>query len=227
MIEIHKLVRSKRKTLSLIVETDGTLTVRAPLRMNESDIRKFIEEKRGWIKRKQVVALEDARPPRQYVEGERFLYLGKEYPLCIIPAEDPRRGDGKPALVMEDTFKLSASAQPQAQSYFEAWFKKQARTVLTERVAFFARSHKIKAGKVRISSAKTRWGSCSPKKTLSFTWRLVMAPLEIIDYVVVHELCHLEEMNHSKSFWAQVEGILPDYKARRKWLKNNGGYLRL
>jgi predicted metal-dependent hydrolase len=188
--------------------------------MKETDIQKFIEEKKDWIKRKQVKVLEDARPPRQYVEGETFLYLGKEIPLRIVR-------DQKTALVIDGVFKLTTSAQPQAESHFEAWYKEQARRVLTERAIFFAHSHNIKPGKIRISSAKTRWGSCSPKKTLSFTWRLVMAPLEIIDYVVVHELCHLEEMNHSKAFWARVEAILPDYKVRRQWLKNNGTDLRL
>lgn len=220
MIEINKLVRSKRKTLSLIVETDGTLTVRAPLRMKETDIRHFIKEKIGWIKRKQARAREDARSARQYVDGEMFLYLGVEVPLRLVP-------DQKPALVIDKVFKLTESAQPQAESVFEAWYKKQARMVLRERIAFFARSHNFKPGKLRISSARTRWGSCSPKGTMSFTWRLVMAPPDVIDYVVVHELCHLKEMNHSKAFWAQVEAIIPDYKCRRAWLKNHGKYLKL
>jgi len=227
MIEINKLVRSKRKTLALIVETDGTLTVRAPLRMKETDIRNFIEEKKDWIKRKQANALKDAVTPRRYVDGERFLYLGKEVTLRIVPAEGPRRGDGKPALAMGRVFKLTRPAQPRAESVFEAWYKKQARKVLTERVEFFAQKHGFKVEKIRISSARTRWGSYSSRGTLSFTWRLVMAPLEIIDYVVVHELCHSKELNHSKAFWAQVESILPDYKRRRKWLKENGGWLRL
>lgn len=220
MIEINKLVRSKRKTLSLIVETDGTLTVRAPLRMKETDIWQFIETKKDWIKRKQNQARKDASVSRQYVDGEMFWYLGQEVQLRIVP-------DGKPALVMDDFFQLTRSAQPQAESVFTVWYKKQARKVLTERVDYFARKYRFKVGKIRISSAHTRWGSCSSKDTLSFTWRLVMAPLEVIDYVVVHELCHLKEMNHSKSFWAQVENILPDYKQRRKWLKNNGKLLCL
>jgi predicted metal-dependent hydrolase len=225
MIQINKLVRSKRKTLSLIIETDGTLTARAPLRMKEADIRRFIEEKKNWIKRKQAQALEDAVQPRQFVDGEKFLYLGKEVTLRIVPAEGSRWEDGKPALVMGRVFKLTKAVQPQAKSVFEAWYKKQARKVLTERVGYFAQKHGFKVGKIRISSARTRWGSYSSKGTLSFTWRLVMAPQEIVDYVVVHELCHLREMNHSKAFWALVEDILPDYKERRKWLKNHGKFL--
>ena len=227
MIEIHKLVRSKRKTLALIVENDGTLTVRAPLRMHEADIWRFIEAKTDWIKRKQVMAQKEAELLHQYVDGETFLYLGKEILLRIVSAEGPRKGNKKPALVMDGFFKLTKSAQPQAKSFFEAWYKKQARAVLSERIEYFAGERGFKVKKIRVSSARTRWGSCSTKGTLSFTWRLVMAPLEVIDYVVVHELCHLKELNHSKAFWSQMEAILPDYKVQRKWLKKNGKFLRL
>jgi predicted metal-dependent hydrolase len=220
MIEIHKLVRSKRKTLTLIVENDGTLTVRAPLRMQEADIWRFIEVKTDWIERKQAGVRKEAELLHQYVDGETFMYLGKEIPLRIV-------SNKKPALVMDRFFELTRSAQPRAESVFETWYKKRARAVFTERVEFFAREHGFNVRKIRISSARTRWGSCSTKGTLSFTWRLVMAPLDVIDYVVVHELCHLKELNHSKAFWTQVEAILPDYKTRRKWLKNNGAKLHL
>lgn len=220
MIPIDKLVRSKRKTLSLIVERDGTLTVRAPLRLKEADIHRFIEAKSRWIERKQAAARKTMPVPRRYVDGETFWYLGKKIPLRLVR-------DRRPALVMDDAFKLARSAQPRASSVFEAWYKKQARSVLTGRVAFYAREYGFDVEKIRISSARMRWGSCSAKKTLSFTWRLVMAPPEVIDYVVVHELCHLRELNHSKAFWTQVEAVLPDYKPRRKWLKEHGLQLNL
>ena len=220
MTEINKLVRSNRKTLSLIVETDGTLTVRAPLRMKEADIRRFIDAKQDWIKRKQAKVREEAVVSHRYVDGETFWYLGNKIPLCIVPT-------GKPVLVMDSSFKLTKSAQAKGESVFTAWYRERARTVLTERVEFFVHEHGFEIGKIRITSARTRWGSCSSKNALSFTWRLVMVPLDVIDYVVVHELCHLKEMNHSRAFWAQVEAILPDYKRRRKWLKDNGAKLRL
>jgi predicted metal-dependent hydrolase len=220
MIEIHKMVRSKRRTLALVVEADGTLTVRAPLRMKEADIWRFIETKADWIKRKQAKVRIEALPPRQYVEGETFWYLGEEIPLRLIPHQ-------KPALVLNGFFELAQSAQSEAESVFVVWYKKQARRVLTERVEFFAQQYGFKVKKIRISSARTRWGSCSAKGTLSFTWRLVMAPLDVIDYVVVHELCHLKVLNHSKAFWTQVEALVPDYKRYRNWLKKNGNSLRL
>jgi predicted metal-dependent hydrolase len=189
--------------------------------MKETDIRRFIEEKSDWIKRKQVRARKEAVRPHQFTDGETFWYQGKELPLRLVR-------DGRPGLVMMDgAFRLAKSAQPRAGSVFEAWYKKQARAVLAERVDFFARKYGFEVSKIRISSARTRWGSCSRKGTLSFTWKLVMAPPEVVDYVVVHELCHLRVLNHSPSFWAQVEAILPDYKAKRKWLKANGGKLQL
>ena len=220
MIEINKLVRSKRKTLALIVETDGSLTVRAPLRMKESDIRHFIDAKTDWINRKQAQVKKDEVDPHQYVDGEQFWYLGKKFPLHIVP-------DDQPALVMDGLFKLKKSAQPQAEALLTKWYKNQARKFITERVEHFVREYGFMVEKIRISSAHTRWGSCSHKGTLSFTWRLVMAPPDVIDYVVVHELCHLKELNHSKAFWIQVESILPDYKRQRNWLKKQGRKLRL
>ena len=227
MIQIDKLVRSRRRTLALVIEADGSLTVRAPLRMKATDIQRFIEAKADWIERKQVRAQQEAVRPHQFGDGETFLYLGREIPLRLVPTKGPRRGDQTPALVMDGVFKLAECSLPQAGSLFQAWYKKQARAVLTERVEFFAHEHGFTVKKIRISSARTRWGSCSTKGTLSFTWRLVMAPLEVIDYVVVHELCHLQELNHSQSFWARVEAILPGYRPCRQWLKHNGVKLQL
>lgn len=220
MIPIEKLIRSKRKTLSLIVGANGTLTVRAPLRMKIEDIRRFIESKSGWIERKQAEARKNALIPHRYVEGETLLYLGREIPLRLVP-------DQQPALILDGSFKLAKSARPQAVSVFEAWYKKHARTYLAERLEFFSRNYGFEMKRVRISSAHKRWGSCSAQGTLSFTWRLVKAPPEVIDYVVVHELCHLRELNHSRKFWALVESILPEYKISRMWLKQYGEKLSL
>ena len=220
MIEINKLVRSKRKTLALIVEADGRLTVRAPIQMKDADIWKFVKEKEQWIERKQSQTRKEVPHLREFVDGGVFPYLGQEIPLRIV-------SDQKTALVLDKWFKLKETALENAESVFESWYKTQARKVLTQRVSYFASKHNFKVNKIRISSARTRWGSCSTRGTLSFTWRLILAPLDVLDYVVVHELCHLHELNHSKRYWALVEDILPDYKIRRIWLKENGGRLKL
>lgn len=104
-------------------------------------------------------------------------------------------------------------------------YKKRLRPVLEERISYFAGRMKVDYNRITIRAQKTRWGSCSAKGNLNFNWKLMLAPGEILDYVVVHELAHRIEMNHSPRFWQQVAQILPDYKARRNWLKENGGRL--
>ena len=268
----YTLIRSKRKTLTLIVQHDGTLLARAPLRLARAKIDAFVAEKAAWIRARQeaIRVARSAAASKQYVNGEEFLFLGQACKLEIVvpprtagsaipptrtagsatpptktarsataplknvgpSATVPARGQGgKLVLVLEGgKFRLAGAARlnvAAGEKLFTAWYKQQARWVLAERVEWFASRFKFTFTQVRISSARTRWGSCSNRGSLSFTWRLVMAPLEVVDYVVVHELAHLRIKNHSPAFWKKVESILPDYKARQKWLKTNGGLLAL
>jgi predicted metal-dependent hydrolase len=278
----YTLIRSKRKTLTLIVQHDGTLLARAPLRLARAKIDAFVAEKAAWIRARQeaIRVARSAAASKQYVNGEEFLFLGQACKLEIVvpprtagsatpptrtagsatppirtarpstpptrtarsataplknvgpSATAPARGQGgKLVLVLEGgKFRLAGAARlnvAAGEKLFTAWYKQQARWVLAERVEWFASRFKFTFTQVRISSARTRWGSCSNRGSLSFTWRLVMAPLEVVDYVVVHELAHLRIKNHSPAFWKKVESILPDYKARQKWLKTNGGLLAL
>lgn len=222
LVEIDRLVRTRRKTIALVVEPGGRLTVRAPLRMPEATIRQFVESHTDWIVKTQAKARLSAPPaPKQFVDGEMFLYLGKPYPLSIVPRQ-------RPSLTLDrSAFRLAQSALPKADAAFVRWYKQQALTVFTERVEILAKQFGFRYEKIRISSARTRWGSCSSKGTLSFTWRLVMAPSEVVDYVIVHELVHTKVPNHSKTFWARVGELMPDYKARVRWLKQNGKTLAL
>jgi predicted metal-dependent hydrolase len=110
---------------------------------------------------------------------------------------------------------------PLAKKRFENWYREQARLFLTERLQYFSHLYNFHYSQIRITSARTRWGSCSGRGTISFTWRLVMAPPEIIDYVVLHELAHTVHHNHSPQFWNLVQSMQPDYAAKRKWLKQN------
>lgn len=107
----------------------------------------------------------------------------------------------------------------------EVQYRKEARRRITERAAYFAEKMGVDYGRIAIKAAKTRWGSCSARGNLNFHWKLILMPPAILDYVVVHELAHRIEMNHSPRFWAQVERILPDYLERRRWLKENGGLI--
>jgi predicted metal-dependent hydrolase len=220
-IEVNQIIRTKRKTLALIVKPDGSLVVRAPLRTPERSIWEFIQNHADWIEKKKAEALAALPPaPRQYVAGELFMYLGNAYSLEIA------RGQ-KTALVLEETFKLAEASQSNAKVAFDRWYRAQARQILNDRVNLYANQYNFQFKKIGITSARTRWGSCSPNGSLNFSWRLIMAPIEAIDYVVVHELVHTIFHNHSKRFWKKVEKIMPDYKERRKWLAKNGPGLML
>jgi predicted metal-dependent hydrolase len=221
-IPIDRLIHSRRKTVALIIQRDGSLTVRAPLRMTQASIQEFVQSHSDWISRKQAQVKTSPPPPeKSFSAGELFLYMGKGYPLTLVPPQ-------RPALTFSaGKFQLSRSALPKARQAFINWYKLHARSVITARVDFLAKENKFTWRKIRISSARTRWGSCSSNGTLSFTWRLIMAPQEVIDYVVVHELVHTQVRNHSPRFWRQVAAIMPAYKRYVTWLKKNGRFLTL
>ena len=224
MAEIHidHLIRSRRRTVTLEIDRDGKLIVRAPLRMREADIRHMVASKAAWIEAHQSTARTrlTQNPPPRFITGELFWFLGERYPLQIVPSQ-------RPALTLEGKFKLSASAQPRARQVFIDWYRQAARQVISRRLDFYTSQHKFPYKAVRITSARTRWGSCSSKGNLSFSWRLVMTPQTAIDYVVLHELVHLVEPNHSPRFWAQIAKIMPAYQEQRRWLRQNGHQFNL
>ena len=173
----YQIIRSSRKTMSLEIKADGSVVVRAPLRLSEAKIQKFVEEKQEWILKN----------------------------LEKIQKRDAQK---------ENVQKLSALERQHLQN--------KACVVIPRRVAYYAEKLGVSYGKITLRQQKTRWGSCSSEKNLNFNWLLILAPSEVLDYVVVHELCHRREMNHSQAFWKEVEKILPDYRERQKWLKDNG-----
>jgi predicted metal-dependent hydrolase len=217
MLEINKIIRSRRKTIALIIQRDGALIIRAPLRTPEKTIRELVEQKAGWITKKQAEMAQNQRTPaRQFSDGEKFLLMGKAYPLKIIKNQHN-------ALAFElGSIKLAEKAIPRAKETLTTWYKKMAATLLPARIETLAAKHNLTPKKTRITSARTRWGSCSSTGTISLTWRLVMAPPETIDYVIIHELVHLNIKNHSKTFWNAVAALMPDYKKHVDWLKKNG-----
>lgn len=215
-IPAPKLIRSKRRSIALEISSEGTLIVRAPHFLGEDAIREFIDSKRGWIDRtydstRQAIALFQ---PKQFAEGEKFFYLGNEYTLHIV-------GDIQGKFIFEDRFVLNERYLPKARTLFERWYKEEAFMLFTLRCKFYAENMGVRYNSINLSGAKHRWGSCYPNGNLRFNWRLIMAPEYIVDYVVVHELAHRIEPNHSSRFWAVVEKILPDYREKRKWLKYN------
>ena len=216
-IAIDRIIRSRRRTLALVIEDDGRLTVRVPLRASEGAIHRFVTEHEGWILARQKTArVRAARfAPKRYVSGEVFLYLGEPYRLEIVDTQ-------RPSLAFDGGFRLAKASVPGAAKLFEKWYRQRAFEAISERVEWYSAGHGFEHHGVAISSARKQWGSCGPTGNLRFTWRLVMAPLAIIDYVVVHELVHLRYRGHGTRFWGKVKSILPDFRDRREWLNQNG-----
>jgi predicted metal-dependent hydrolase len=222
MVKIDRIIHSRRKTYALVIELDGSLTVRAPLRASRAQIEHLVYEKSGWIQQKQewLKKHPDEANVKNYANGELFYYLGNSYPLEIVPRT-------KPILQLEsDRFQLARAALPRAAQVFSEWYHDQARQIIGDLVKKQADEMGLVYLRVRITSARRRWGSCGPKGTLNFSWRLVMTPPAVIDYVIVHELVHLEIRSHSKVFWEQVAQWRPDYKQQVAWLKTNARLLK-
>ena len=203
-IKNYKINRSRRRTLALMITANGELVARAPTKMPLHYIENFILQKQSWINNK--LELVRARiknsPQKQFIDGENFLYLGKEYKLVI--------GEYKKIILDENGFLFFPQKYlPKAKIYLQFWYKKVASEKIAERVRYFADIMCLRYGAIKITSAKKRYGSCSAKNNLNFTWRLIVAPLWILDYVVVHELAHIIVKNHSRKYWNEVVKIFP------------------
>ena len=176
------VIRSNRKTVAIQVNSDLSVTVRAPYSASEKDIEEILKKKEAWISRH----IEKIKKTKERFEAEPTEKLTREKVIALA----------------EEALK-----------------------VIPERVEYFAKVIGVTYGKITVRNQKTRWGSCSSKGNLNFNCLLMLAPPEVLDYVVVHELCHRKQMNHSKAFWSEVEKVFPDYKEARKWLKEDGSQM--
>lgn len=216
----YTLIRSRRRTMALHIRGDGTLEVRAPLKLSTDVIDAFVAGKQSWVA-KHLARMQQNKPvAKSYTEGEQFLFLGKSYPLQFCDEQ-------KAPVVLGETLCLASRLQGRAEKVLTGWYRQQAMQTLSERVAFYSEVMKSRPKQIKLSNARQRWGSCSVRGRVNFAWRLVMAPPEIIDYVVVHELAHLLRHDHSSAFWQIVQTVLPDYKTRRNWLKEKGRLLTM
>ncbi len=222
IIKIDKIIRSKRKSVALEVTPDAKLIIRAPLFYFDWMINMIVNSKKNWILKKQnhIKTKYKKTLKKEFIENEEFLYLGNYYKLSFTDkAVQP--------LELNKNFILSKKLLSIAKAAFLNWYKTEALNKISERAEKYAYLLNLEYSKIKIGKAKKQWGSCTHSGNLIFSWRLIMAPLEVLDYVVVHEIIHLEEKNHAKQFWNKVEKIIPDYKKHRKWLKENGHSLNL
>jgi len=210
----YTLIRSRRKTLAIHITNDATVEVRAPMKTPRADIDRFVAAKEKWITSHLETRVSNLAEKSAFSlgYGDKLTLCGREYP--ILPK------DGNRAEFNGENFYIPPDLQPeQIKPMIVRLYKLIAQQLLKLKAAKYAAAMCVTPAAVRINSAKTRWGSCSGRNSLNFSWKLMMADEEVIDYVVVHELAHIKEHNHSPRFWVAVAEVIPDYSARKLRLK--------
>ena len=214
----HKIIKSKRRTLSLSINENAELIVRAPNQISNKRIEEFIIEKSKWINKNKN--LMQSRINEMNNSDSNYLFLGSIYPLIKVN-EDPNKIDFNGT-----EFITSIENQDKFKSSLKSWYKIKFKEIAIPRLNYFSDKYNLKINQVRFKNQKTLWGSCSSKNNINLNYLLVMAPMIVIDYVIIHELVHTVHKNHSENFWNAVEAIMPDYKKAKKWLNKNGYKLR-
>ena len=214
----NKIIRSKRKTLSLTINENAELIIRAPKRLSIEKIQDFINEKENWINRKKRLLENQIKDVTS--NHNKLLYLGNLFPINV------EQNASKELFFTGEEF-IANSIEPDSLSLsIKKWYKNKFKEIALSRVAYFANKHNLMVNQVRIKNQKTMWGSCSSKNNINLNYLLLMAPMGVIDYVIVHELVHTIHRNHSTDFWDSVESIMPEFQEHKRWLKKNGYKLR-
>jgi predicted metal-dependent hydrolase len=217
-------VSRRRRTLCLRLYPDGEMQVVAPGHARLADVRHFVRERGAWIERKRLQwrgLAQDRSDP--CADGRVLPLLGARLQLRHRPATRPRPAAER----IGDTLLLPVSTARGARPLVEAWYRRQAHTHVAQRIAHFAPLVGRAPARISIRAQRTRWGSCSGRGTISINWRLMLASPEVLDYVIVHELCHLLQANHSARFWREVARVMPEYARHQRALREFGRQLVL
>ena len=215
---------NRRKTATVKIE-QGVVQVVVPKTLSQQEIDDLIANKSNWIRQKLI--LQQSVPvstPKQFVSGESFTYLGRNYRLKVLT------GDLQPVKLKQGYLQVTVpveqkSDQALIRKLLQDWYLDRASEKLEQKTVKYAQQIGVQPSKIRVREYKSRWGSCSVRGEVSYNWRIIISPNPVVDYVVVHELCHLIHHNHSKQYWNQVRSIVPDYQSKRDWLKTNAGLL--
>jgi len=219
------IVRTRRKKTMAVNVRGGSVSVIVPQHTRLSHIKAVVREKSSWIQQK-LLQQQNQIPKvlRGYVEGEVFLHLGEERRLKLITG-------AANSIQMDDTDIIVSSNKTQSpasvKNRLKKWYQSGAQLHLAKRTRHFAAILEVKPRLVNTRTYSARWGCCSNRKEITYNWQIIMAPENIIDYLVVHELCHIKEHNHSRQFWNHVESVLPDYKDSKLYLDKNGQQYQL
>ena len=227
-IEYRLLPGSARKTTDIVIERNGTITVRPPESYTAEQVDEVVSEKRLWIYRNLAEwrDMNACAVTRDWVDGESFLYLGRSYRLSLIGDTniDLQLRSGRFCLNRK---LVESGGVGAARAAFRNFYTERGLTRFIERAARFAPKVGVEALQVRVRDTGYRWASCSENGSLQFHWKCMMAPPRVIDYLVVHELCHMHHRSHGDAFWNEVDKVLPDYRERKEWLRKNGASLNL
>ncbi|MDR5586305.1 MULTISPECIES: SprT family zinc-dependent metalloprotease [Clostridium] len=228
-----QIIRRKRKSICIKIEINGEVQVVAPMRTSKEYILNFVNSKHDWIieKRRELKTVLNKKVKREFINGGTFMYLGKEYPICLIFNDKVKK-------ISIDFINESSTTNIEGISKFlintntyendklkkalENWYRSKTLDIVKERIRVHKLEFKDKITKVTVKEQKRRYASINRKNETYFNWRISMAPLEVIDYIIVHEMCHMDFRNHSKQFWNRVEEVMPNYKKCHEYLKENG-----
>ena len=216
----YEIVRSQRATADIVIERDGRITVHAPREVSDERIAEIIAAKSYWI-HKNLAAWRDLNATsviREYRNGEGFLYLGRSYRLLLVSEQEA------PLLLKGGRFCLARELAERGdiRAAFRAFYIARGQERLAQRVSYYAPKVGVTPAHLDVRELGYRWASCSPQGNLAFHWKCMMAPPTIIDYIVVHELCHFHHLDHTAAFWNEVDKVLPLYLERKEWLRKNG-----
>lgn len=222
----YKIIRrARRKTASIIVKPDKTIQVVVPAFLEDGEIAQLVSKKKKWISNK-IAEIDNNQlkvTPHRYDEGELFPFRGNNYRLLTPIGNRAEITFSAETITVPLPPKLPPKAKRNfIQTTLNLWYTRTAREILSEKTIHFSQLCGLVPTSVGTKDYKSRWGCCFGDGRIYYNWRIIAAPEHIIDYVVIHELCHLAEPNHSHKYWKIVAEILPDWRARRAWLKQNG-----
>ena len=215
IVGAHDITVERRKIKRARIAVNENLQVRVtiPLEFSQGEIDDLLERKSRWLQ-KQLAFFRERRDARIQLSHDEILYLGEVYIFQRLPGLRSR------VAIKEEGKIIYSGRNLLADGSLDRWYRKEAKRVIMERLEYFADTYNFTYNRVFIRDQKTLWGSCSSKRNLSFNWRLIQAPLDIVDYIVVHELVHTEILRHTKAFWERVAILYPQHHQARVWLKN-------
>ena len=222
MIINYELVRSNRKSIGITIERDAQVVVNVPIDLDEQTIEKHIHKKRFWIWEKLAIKKDSLENivQKQFVSGESFSYLGRNYRLKIVD-------DNSELKLKNGWFTLGQKKQQKAKEIFKSWYSEHLKNKIDERLKIICEKSNLKKPDFRIMELGFRWGSCTKEGILNFNYKIAMAPMGVIDYIIVHELVHLKIHTHNEKFWKEVSRVMPNYLEKKEWLRLKGHELSL